>query len=344
MYFATLYYAVHSIQSLSMTENITLEAIIPESLNGLRVDQALAQLFSEYSRGQLTKWIKAGDVLVNQQHCRPKDAVRTGDQVIINAQPVIHEDNWQAEAIALDIVYEDDDVLIINKAAGMVVHPGAGNQHGTMVNALLAHAPQLSQIPRAGIVHRIDKDTTGLLMVAKTLQAHHSLISQLQQRSVLREYQAIACGVFTAGGTVDEPIGRHHVDRKRMAVTQNGKPAVTHYRVEERFRAHSHIRCKLETGRTHQIRVHMAHIRHPLLGDPLYGGRFKIPKGMTETCLNALQSIRRQALHAGLLGFDHPVTGEAVSWQIPLPDDMQNLLMLLRTDAASHTASSGELN
>ncbi|MCB2426102.1 23S rRNA pseudouridine(1911/1915/1917) synthase RluD [Methylophaga pinxianii] len=320
-----------------MTEIIKLDAIIPETLNGLRVDQALAQLFSEYSRGQLTKWIKAGDVMLNQQGCRPKDAVRTGDQIEIAAQQVIHDDNWQAEPIALDIIYEDDDVLIINKAAGMVVHPGAGNQNGTMVNALLAHVPQLTHIPRAGIVHRIDKDTTGLLMVAKSLQAHHSLISQLQQRTVIREYQAIACGVFTAGGTVDAPIGRHHVDRKRMAVTQNGKPAVTHYRIEERFRTHTHLRCKLETGRTHQIRVHMAHIRHPLLGDPLYGGRFKTPRGMTESCLNTLQNTRRQALHAGLLGFDHPTTGEPVSWQIPLPEDMQRLLELLRVDAASHT-------
>jgi 23S rRNA pseudouridine1911/1915/1917 synthase len=320
-----------------MTEIIKLDATIPESLSGLRVDQALAQLFSEYSRGQLTKWIKAGDVLLNQQICRPKDAVRTGDQIEIAAQQVIHDDNWKAEPIALDIIYEDEEVLIINKAAGMVVHPGAGNQNGTMVNALLAHAPQLIHVPRAGIVHRIDKDTTGLLMVAKTLQAHHSLISQLQQRSVIREYQAIACGVFTAGGTVDEPIGRHHIDRKRMAVTQNGKIAVTHYRVEERFRAHTHLRCKLETGRTHQIRVHMAHIRHPLLGDPLYGGRFKIPKGMTESCLAALLNIRRQALHAGLLGFDHPATGEPVSWQIPLPADMQRLLEVLREDTNSHT-------
>jgi 23S rRNA pseudouridine1911/1915/1917 synthase len=320
-----------------MTEIIKLDATIPESLSGLRIDQALAQLFSEYSRGQLTKWIKAGDVLLNQQICRPKDAVRTGDQIEIAAQQIIHDDNWKAESIELDIIYEDDDVLIINKAAGMVVHPGAGNQNGTMVNALLAHAPQLIHIPRAGIVHRIDKDTTGLLMVAKSLQAHHSLISQLQERTVVREYQAIACGVFTAGGTVDAPVGRHHIDRKRMAVSQNGKPAVTHYRIEERFRAHTHLRCKLETGRTHQIRVHMAHIRHPLLGDPLYSGRFKTPKGMTDSCLAALQNTRRQALHAGLLGFDHPTTGEAVSWQIPLPDDMQRLLELLRVDAASHT-------
>ncbi len=316
-----------------MTEIIKLDAVIPESLHGLRLDQALAQLFSEYSRGQLSKWIKAGDVLLNQQACRPKDTVKVNDQVAITAQQLTTNDHWEAEAIDLDIVYEDDELLIINKRAGMVVHPGAGNQHGTMVNALLAHTPQLSQIPRAGIVHRIDKDTTGLLMVAKTLQAHHSLISQLQQRTVLREYQAIICGVLAAGGSVNAPIGRHHIDRKRMAVTTNGKPAITHYRVEKRFRAHTHIRCKLETGRTHQIRVHMAYLHHALLGDPLYGGRFKIPKGMTETCLQALQSTRRQALHAGLLGFDHPATGEAVSWQIPMPDDMQHLLEQLQTDA-----------
>ncbi len=315
-----------------MAEIIKLDGIIPEESDGLRLDQALAQLFPDFSRGQLSKWIKAGDVLLNDAVPKPRDKVRGGDDVVINAELQIQDETWQAEKIALDIVYEDEHVLILNKPAGMVVHPGAGNHQGTLVNALLSHAPGLVHIPRAGIVHRLDKNTTGLLMVAKTLQAHNSLISQLQDRSVLREYQAIVTGVLTAGGTVDEPIGRHHIDRKRMTVNESGKPSVTHYRVEQRFRAHTHIRCKLETGRTHQIRVHMAFIRHPLIGDPVYGGRFKMPKGLTETAREQLQSFRRQALHAGLLGFEHPESGEMVSWQVPIPDDMQHLLAILQKD------------
>lgn len=316
-----------------MSEKIQLDDVIPEELSGMRLDQALAKMFPDFSRGQLTKWIKGGDVSVDDKQLRPRDSVSGGEQVIINTELTTQDESWTAEPITLDIVYEDDDVIIINKPAGMVVHPGAGNQQGTLVNALLAHAPQLANIPRAGIVHRIDKATTGLLMIAKTLQAHNSLVSQLQARTVVREYQAIAVGVMTAGGTVDEPIGRHHIDRKRMAVSHTGKPAITHYRVEQRFRAHTFIRCKLETGRTHQIRVHMAHIRHPLLGDPVYGGRFKIPKGMSESCREAIQGFRRQALHAGLLGFKHPSTGEDVSWQIDLPEDMQQILEKLSEDA-----------
>lgn len=330
---AALYYPPSFLQSIFMAEHIELDGIIPESCHGLRLDQALAQLFPDFSRGQLSKWIKAGDVIVNDKPLRPRDAVRTGDTVVIYAELIVQDENWHAEKIALDVIYEDDDVLILNKPAGMVVHPGAGNHDGTLVNALLSHAPFLTHVPRAGIVHRIDKMTTGLLMVAKTLPAHNSLIGQLQDRSVLREYQAVVTGVLTAGGTVDEPIGRHHIDRKRMTVTESGKPAVTHYRVGERFRAHTHIRCKLETGRTHQIRVHMAHIRHALIGDPVYGGRFKMPKGMSETAREGLQKFRRQALHAGLLGFEHPSTGENVSWEVPMPQDMQDLISLLHDDA-----------
>ncbi|EGL53286.1 pseudouridylate synthase, 23S RNA-specific [Methylophaga aminisulfidivorans MP] len=316
-----------------MSEKIQLEDIIPDELMGMRIDQALAKMFPEYSRGQLTKWLKAGDVLVNGQLLKPKESIQGGEKVTIGTELQVQDESWLAETIALDIIYEDDDVIIINKPAGMVVHPGAGNHQGTLVNALLAHAPQLANIPRAGIVHRIDKATTGLLMIAKTLTAHNSLVSQLQARSVKREYLAVACGVFTAGGTVDEAIGRHGIDRKRMAVSATGKPSVTHYRVEQRYRAHTLIKCKLETGRTHQIRVHMAHIRHPLLGDPVYGGRFKQAKGMTESCREVIQNFRRQALHAGLLGFIHPTTGEEVSWQIDLPDDMQQLVDALAADA-----------
>lgn len=320
-----------------MSELLKLEGIIPEEDAGFRLDQALARLFSDYSRGQITKWIKAGHVLVDNRQIRPRDAVSGGEHIVINALIEAVDDSWTAEVIALDIIYEDDDVMIINKPAGMVVHPGAGNQNGTMVNALLNHAPQLETIPRAGIVHRIDKGTTGLLMIAKTLQAHNSLVTQLQERTVIREYQAIVAGVLTAGGKVDEPIGRHHIDRKRMAVNSSGKPSITHYRVEQRFRSYTHIRCKLETGRTHQIRVHMAHIRHPLLGDPVYSGRFKLPKGVSEQCRLAIQSFRRQALHAGLLGFIHPKTAELVTWQIDMPQDMQDMLAVLAQDQADHS-------
>jgi 23S rRNA pseudouridine1911/1915/1917 synthase len=315
-----------------MTEQLVLNDIIPDELAGMRLDQALAQLFPDYSRGRLTKWIKSGNVLVNGKVLKPKETVIGGENIAISAEIEAVDESWSAEAIALDIIHEDDSVIILNKPAGMVVHPGAGNQDGTLVNALLHHCPQLETIPRAGIVHRIDKGTTGLLMIAKTLPAHNSLVNQLQEHSVLREYQAIATGVMTAGGTIDEPIGRHPVDRKRQAVTHSGKESVTHYRVEHRYRAHTHIRCQLETGRTHQIRVHMAHIRYPLLGDPVYGGRLRLPKGASEATQSALKAFRRQALHAGLLGFVHPETGEEVSWRVDLPEDMKSILTVLEQD------------
>ncbi|MFW5450361.1 MAG: 23S rRNA pseudouridine(1911/1915/1917) synthase RluD [Methylophagaceae bacterium] len=315
-----------------MSELLHLEGIIPDESAGLRLDQALAQLFPDYSRGQLSKWIKAGDVSVDTKQLRPRDAVSGGEAIIISAQIEVVDDRWTAEEIQLDIIHEDDEVIILNKPAGMVVHPGAGNHDGTLVNALLHHAPQLETIPRAGIVHRIDKGTTGLLMIAKTLRAHNSLVNQLQEHTVLREYQAITMGVMTAGGTVDEPVGRHPVDRKRQAVIGAGKHAITHYRVEHRYRAHSHIRCQLETGRTHQIRVHMAHIRYPLLGDPVYGGRIRLPKGANEQTIEILQGFRRQALHAGVLGFIHPATEQEVSWKIDIPNDMQTILTALTKD------------
>lgn len=315
-----------------MTEQLHLEQYIDDEYAGLRLDQALAQVFPDFSRGQITKWIKAGEVLVDNQQRKPREQVLGGEHVVINATIEKVDEEWTAEAIELDIIHEDDHVLIINKPAGMVVHPGAGNQNGTLVNALLHHAPQLESIPRAGIVHRIDKGTTGLLMIAKSLKAHSSLVAQLQEHSVEREYQAIAHGVITAGGTVDEPIGRHHIDRKRMAINSAGKHAITHYRVQQRFRAHTHIRCNLETGRTHQIRVHMAHVRHALIGDPVYGGRLKLPKGATPELLDTLHNFKRQALHAGSLGFIHPETNEFVSWQVDMPEDMQELLKVLEQD------------
>ncbi|WP_455217043.1 23S rRNA pseudouridine(1911/1915/1917) synthase RluD, partial [Kaarinaea lacus] len=239
---------------------------------------------------------------------------------------------WQPQKLPLDIVYEDDAVIVINKPPGLVVHPGAGNRDSTLGNALLHHAPELESVPRAGVVHRIDKDTSGLLVIARTLQAQKSLVEQLQARSFEREYEALTQGVMTAGGTVDAPIGRHPVNRLRQAVVASGKEAITHYRVREKFRAHTFISVKLETGRTHQIRVHMAHIHYPLVGDPVYGGRLRIPANASPELENALRSFKRQALHAARLGFVHPKSGKPVEWQVAMPDDMAHLIEACRED------------
>ncbi len=317
-------------------QQIEKEAVqIPESLDGKRFDVALATLFPEYSRSRLQAWIKSGDALVAGEQRRPKDPVTAGERVELSAEPeeaVV----WQPEAIALNILYEDEALLFIDKPAGMVVHPAAGNWGGTLVNALLHHHAAQAELPRAGIVHRLDKDTSGVLVVAKTLESHTHLVRQLQQRLMAREYQAISKGVMTAGGTVDAPIGRHRVDRKKMAVNERGKAAVTHYRVVEKFRAHTHIRCQLETGRTHQIRVHMEHIRFALLGDPLYGHRLQIPKGSSEGFIEALRNFKRQALHAARLGLEHPSSGEWIEFESPLPQDMVDMLEQLRQDREEH--------
>jgi len=232
----------------------------------------------------------------------------------------------------LNVVYEDESILVINKPAGLVVHPAAGHHHGTLLNGLLNHCDELNAIPRAGIVHRLDKDTTGLMVVAKTLSAHKQLVDQLQERTVSRIYEAVACGVMTAGGCVNEPIGRHRIDRKKMTVTENGKHAVTHYRLLEKFSHHTHVRVQLETGRTHQIRVHMAHIRYPLVGDQVYRGRLKIPAGCSDELAEKLRRFKRQALHAKELGLTHPESGELMQWQSTLPDDFMNLLECLKND------------
>ncbi|OFE11025.1 RNA pseudouridine synthase [Pseudohongiella acticola] len=316
-----------------MSERISLSAIVPDDLDGARLDQAAARLFADYSRGRLQQWIKDGFLLVNAAQKRAKDRLSTGDRLELKAELDEAPDNgWQAEALALDIVYEDDAVLVLNKPAGTVVHPAAGNRTGTLMNGLLHYCPSLQHLPRAGIVHRLDKDTTGLMVVAKTLPAHHKLVRQLQKRTVTRQYEAVVQGVLTAGGMVDEPLGRHPVQRKKRAVVQSGKPSVTHYRVITRFRAHTHVQLKLETGRTHQIRVHMSHVRHPLIGDPLYGGRLHIPAGCSPELAEHLRLFRRQALHAARLGFIHPDTEEEVSWEVPAPDDMQLLLGTLKRD------------
>jgi len=317
---------------MSSENRITGHYAVPPELSGKRLDQAAADLISEHSRSRLQSWIKSGALTVNGKKCKPRDKVMLDDQLELDAEPEAQV-SWEAEPISLDVVYEDEHLLVINKPAGLVVHPAAGHAAGTLVNALLNYAPEVENLPRAGIVHRLDKDTSGIMVVARSLVAHTSLVEQLQTRTMGREYEAVVVGTLTGGATVDAPIGRHPTDRKRMAVVPNGKPAVTHYRLVERFAAHTHIRCKLESGRTHQIRVHMAHVRHPLVGDPVYGGRLRLPKGTSDELRDVLAAFHRQALHAQQLTLEHPETGEILSWEAPLPEDMVKLIEALRKHA-----------
>ena len=307
-------------------------AQVPREAAGQRLDKVLAELFSGYSRSRLAGWIKSGEVLIDGRAARPRDAVRGGEWIELNATPEVVTHS-QPEAIALPVLYEDADVFVIDKAVGLVVHPGAGNARGTLVNALLHRDPALAQLPRAGIVHRLDKEAADALIVARSLRAHAALVEQLAAREIHRQYEAVVNGVLVAGGTVDAPLDRHPVDRLKRAVVEGGKPAVTHYRVRERFRAHTQVECVLETGRTHQIRVHMAHVRHALVGDPLYGGSLRLPKGATPELQASLRGFRRQALHAERIEFAHPVSGEAVVVQAPRPADLAALLVALREDA-----------
>ncbi len=315
-----------------MSHSIHLSVSIPESMRGRRLDQALAELVPDYSRSRLQQWIRSGQVSLDGRIPKTREIVLGGERVQIDAE-VAAESACQPQAIPLAIVYEDADVLVINKPPGLVVHPAAGNPDGTLQNALLHHDPALAALPRAGIVHRLDKDTSGLMMVARNLAAHNRLVAALQAREIRREYLAVVNTVLTAGGEVEAPVGRHPVDRKRMAVVAGGKPARTHYRVVERYRAHTLVRLQLETGRTHQIRVHMAHIHCPVVGDPVYGGRLRLPRGAGEALRAVLQRFRRQALHAERLAFRHPASGEPVSWEAPMPPDMQALIETLRADA-----------
>ena len=302
---------------------------VPYALAGMRLDQVLAELFSDYSRSKLQTWIKAGRVAVNDTIIlSPKAKLDGGEEISLDEEPEVVIEA-APEPIPLDIVFEDESLLIVNKPAGLVVHPAIGNWRGTLLNALLNHDPSLETLPRAGIVHRIDKETSGLLMVAKTLQAHNSLTEQLQAREITREYLAVTRGRMTAGGTVDEPIGRHPTERKRYTVRESGKFAVTHYRVVQRFAHYTLVQLMLETGRTHQIRVHMAHIRYPLFGDPVYGGRFQMPPLCGPALEMELRSFKRQALHAAKLGLVHPVTEDYLEWEQPLPDDMVRLVKAL---------------
>ncbi|BFI95124.1 MAG: 23S rRNA pseudouridine(1911/1915/1917) synthase RluD [Rhodanobacter sp.] len=313
------------------------EARVPLAAAGRRFDQAVAELFPDYSRSRLAGWIKSGAVTLDGGTAPPRQLLRGGELVRLEAE-LEAEVESAPEAIALAIVHEDEHLLVLDKPAGLVVHPGAGNASGTLLNALLHHDSRLAELPRAGIVHRLDKDTSGLMVVAKTLPAMTALVEKLSNHDVQRQYEAVVLGSMVSGGTVDAPIGRSMGDRLRQAVREDetGKHAVTHYRLRERFRAHSLLQCNLETGRTHQIRVHLTHIGHPLVGDPLYGGGLKLPKRAAPELVAALRGFRRQALHAERLAFEHPATGASMSFDAPRPDDMTALIAALRDDLAAH--------
>ena len=325
-------------ESVAIPSDTPRHATVPAAAAGRRLDAVLAELFPEYSRSRLSAWIKSGHVTVDGAPARPRDAVHGGETVVLDAFEDV-QTRAEAEDIPLDLLYEDEHVFVLDKPAGLVVHPGAGNPAGTLVNALLHRDPALDKLPRAGIVHRLDKDTSGVMVVARTLPAHTALVAQLSARQVHRQYLAIVVGALVSGGTANAAIERHPRDRLRMAVREDGKEAVTHYRLRERFRAHTALGCRLETGRTHQIRVHMAHLKHPIIGDPLYGGSLRLPKGASEELVAALRAFKRQALHAEVLQFAHPVTGQPVRCEAPLPDDMRELLRLLREDTEAHRES-----
>ncbi|MCR9944244.1 23S rRNA pseudouridine(1911/1915/1917) synthase RluD [Vibrio owensii] len=315
-----------------MAQQIVLTNTVKDSQLGQRLDQAIAELFADFSRSRLKEWLLAGKVQVNGEVVtKPRTKVMGGEEITLQAE-LEDEERWEAQDIPLDIVYEDEDIIVINKPRDFVVHPGAGTPDGTVLNALLHHYPDIAEVPRAGIVHRLDKDTTGLMVVAKTVPAQTRLVRALQKRNITREYEAIAIGRMTAGGKVDKPIGRHSTKRTLMAVAPMGKHAVTHYRVAEHFREHTRIRLRLETGRTHQIRVHMSYLQHPLLGDTAYGGRARIPTGASQELTEMIRGFDRQALHAVMLRFEHPVTGEELEFHAPVPNDMVEMTEALRKD------------
>lgn len=312
------------------------DTAIPADHAGRRLDRALAELFPDYSRSRLQAWLADGALTVDEATPPAKTKVAGGERVRLFLPSEPDDARVVAEPIALNIIYEDAALIVLDKPAGLVMHPGAGNPDGTLQNALVHHDPAMAALPRAGIVHRLDKDTSGILVVARTFAAHAKLVADLAERTVKREYEAVAVGVMTAGGHVDAPIDRHPVDRKRMAVRDSGREAVTHYRVITRYRAHTHVRCRLETGRTHQIRVHLAHIRFPLLGDGTYGRRLAVPRDSSAAFTDTLRGFRRQALHARRLGLTHPVTGEFMSWDAPRPNDFEQLLAALADDVEAH--------
>jgi len=306
-----------------------MKIIIPDRLIGSRLDAAISEMLPELSRNKIISWIKSGEILLGSKIFKPKEKVLGGEIIEMNVSP---EENtkWTPEDIQIDIVYEDAEILVLNKPSGLVTHPGAGNIHGTLANGVLFARPELSQLDRAGIVHRLDKDTSGLMVVAKTEPSKLSLIKQLESHSVSREYTAIVYGSMVTGGMVDEPIGRDSTNRQKQAVTKSGKSAITHYRIIEKFKNFTLIKAILETGRTHQIRVHMSHIGHPLLGDFTYGGKVKFPKGATDELKQAIKNFPRQALHAKKLSIKHPGDNKELSWKSKLPEDLDNMINILR--------------
>ena len=305
-----------------------LNIIIPNRMLGNRLDVSLSEMMPDYSRSKITAWIKSGDALINQKNFKPKDK-SSGNEIVCLTLNQKQTTDWIAEKISLNIVYEDEDIIVINKQFGLVTHPGAGNWSGTLANALLYYDSNLSKLDRAGIVHRLDKNTSGLMVIARNEKSQKYLTEQLQSHLVDREYSAIVYGHMIAGGTVDESIGRDPKDRVKQAVSESGKEAVTHYRAIDRFKSHTHVKAILETGRTHQIRVHLSHVGHSLIGDPMYGGRVRFPKKASEELKEALLNFKRQALHSKKLTLSHPISGEVMSWKAPLPDDMLKLLEVL---------------
>jgi 23S rRNA pseudouridine1911/1915/1917 synthase len=320
-----------------MNESVSRRTTVPAEFQGQRLDRAAAEIWSDYSRSRIQRWIESGELTVDGARVAPRLKLKGGETISIDAEL---EDVVEVlpEAIPIEVVFEDADLIVIDKPAGLVVHPGAGNPRRTLLNGLLSHDPALARVPRAGIVHRLDKDTSGLLVVARNLTSHQRLVDMLEQREVKRIYRAVCQTALTGGGVVDAPIDRNPRDRTRMMVRDGGRESRTHYRLVERFRVHSHIELELETGRTHQIRVHMAHIRAPLVGDPVYGGRPRLPRGPSEELRLELQRFPRQALHARSLEFAHPATAETVRFECPLPDDFRRLLAVLAEDKAEHPA------
>lgn len=306
----------------------TLKIIIPERMTGQRLDVALSEMLPDYSRSKITAWIKSGEALINQKSFKPKDKVNGSEMVELTISQK-QKNDWVGEDIPLNVIFEDDDIIVLNKAVGLVTHPGAGNWSGTLANALLHYEPKLATLDRAGIVHRLDKNTSGLMVVARNEKSQKYLVEQLQKHSVSREYSAIVYGHMVSGGTIDEPIGRDTKDRVKQAVSSHGKEAVTHYRVIDRYQNHTHVKAILETGRTHQIRVHLSHIGYPLMGDPMYGGKVRFPKKADVILKEAIVNFKRQALHARKLTLTHPISGELMSWKAPLPEDMLALLDVL---------------
>ena len=305
-----------------------LKILIPSRMSGMRLDSALSEILPDFSRSKITVWIKSGDALINQKTFKPKDKANGTEIVCLTLNKKVNND-WTPEKIPLNVVFEDDDIIVINKQYGLVTHPGAGNWSGTLANALLYYEPSLSKLDRAGIVHRLDKNTSGLMVIARNEKAQKHLIEQLQSHSVAREYSAIVYGHMISGGVIDEAIGRDPKDRIKQTILINGKDAITHYRIIDRFKSHTHVKAILETGRTHQIRVHLSHIGHSLVGDPMYGGRVRFPKKATQELKNELINFKRQALHSKKLTLTHPSSGELMSWKAALPDDMLTLLKIL---------------